>query len=426
MHDLLHTLTARLDAGSSDRARLSAYYAGTNELTYLSPEARAALNNRLSRVSANIPRVLVDSIAERLRITGFVGADVWPSWARLHGHQIADQVHREAMIAGDAFVIVWADNAGRATMSAESADQVAVLTDPATGRVTSAVKRWSTDSQTFAVVYEPDQITTYRADVAGATSGGFTVTSRVDNPLGVVNVVPFVNTGRLLEPGRSEMETVIPLADANTKLLTDLLTASEYAARPRRWASGIELTEDAEGNAVNPFGETDRFMIGEEVGAKFGQLAGSDLAGYEKAVGVIMRQVSAVSGLPEHALGIGGDQPTSADSIRASEAALTAKAEAKQRTYGKSWAEVARLLAAVDTDTDPASVSVSVKWSDPSTRSEAQQADAVTKLFAAGLLPASVALARLGYSDDEIADIRTARRAEAIDGAGIDLGSLAG
>lgn len=45
----------------------------------------------------------------------------------------------------------------------------------------------------------------------------------------------------------------------------------------------------------------------------------------------------------------------------------------------------------------------------------------MVKLFQSGLLPASVALARLGYSDDEIAAIRTARRAEALDGAGLTL-----
>lgn len=65
-----------------------------------------------------------------------------------------------------------------------------------------------------------------------------------------------------------------------------------------------------------------------------------------------------------------------------------------------------------------------VKWADPSTRSVAAEADAVTKLYAAGLLPSTAALARLGYSEDEIASIRDARRAEALDGQGVDLAGL--
>ena len=45
----------------------------------------------------------------------------------------------------------------------------------------------------------------------------------------------------------------------------------------------------------------------------------------------------------------------------------------------------------------------------------------MTKLYSAGLLPASTALARLGYTADEIEEIRAARRAEALDTAGVDM-----
>jgi hypothetical protein len=51
----------------------------------------------------------------------------------------------------------------------------------------------------------------------------------------------------------------------------------------------------------------------------------------------------------------------------------------------------------------------------------AQEADAVVKLHQAGLLPISYALKKLGYTDDEIDEIRIARRAESLDTAGINL-----
>ena len=51
-------------------------------------------------------------------------------------------------------------------------------------------------------------------------------------------------------------------------------------------------------------------------------------------------------------------------------------------------------------------------WADAATRSVAQEADAVVKLYPAGLLPASFALGKLGYSDDEIEKINAARRTE--------------
>lgn len=46
-----------------------------------------------------------------------------------------------------------------------------------------------------------------------------------------------------------------------------------------------------------------------------------------------------------------------------------------------------------------------MSWADAATRSVAQEADAVVKLVQAGLQPREYALAKLGYSDDEIAKI---------------------
>ena len=66
-----------------------------------------------------------------------------------------------------------------------------------------------------------------------------------------------------------------------------------------------------------------------------------------------------------------------------------------------------------------------MQWACAGTRSVAQQADAVVKLYQAGLLPASAALAKLGYSGDQIAEIRAARRGEALDTAGLDLRAFA-
>lgn len=213
--------------------------------------------------------------------------------------------------------------------------------------------------------------------------------------------------------------------DALNKSLTDLMVTSEYVGRPRRFATGIELEDDPEtGEAVNPIPEGNRAMISENPDAKFGQLPSADLAGYEASVRVLLGQILAVSALPAHYVGVFTDNPASADALRASEASLIARAEARQSTIGRSWEDVARLMVAVREGTDPASVDVRVTWADAATRSVAQEADAIVKFHGAGLLPASAALARLGYTDDDIDKIRNARRAEALDSAGLNLASL--
>jgi hypothetical protein len=67
-------------------------------------------------------------------------------------------------------------------------------------------------------------------------------------------------------------------------------------------------------------------------------------------------------------------------------------------------------MIAVRDGVDPNGIDdIRVQWADAATRSVAQEADAVVKLYQAGLLPASYALGKLGYSDDEIAKINAAR-----------------
>ena len=44
--------------------------------------------------------------------------------------------------------------------------------------------------------------------------------------------------------GSSEIDDLKPLVDALNKSLADMTVTSEYVGRPRRWATGIELTEE--------------------------------------------------------------------------------------------------------------------------------------------------------------------------------------
>lgn len=434
-------LIQQLDESAALRSWRSQYLAGSQPMAYLAPEAREALGSRFGRMSTNLPRLAVNSLAERLRVTGFLvdgapDAQLWADWMREDLDQMAPVAHREALALGESFVIVWGDDAGNPRVTVESPAQVSVLRDPASREVVAAVKRWSlADNRgTDAVLFEPDRITRMHSDAIGATNG-FVTSAVIENPFGVVPVVPLRNTETLLGAASSEIDDLAPLVDALNKLLSDLMVSSEYAGRPRRWASGIELVEtdviDAttglptgQTAAVNPYPEGNRMMITESPEARFGQLDATDLAGYEAAVRVLQAQISAVSGLPPHYLGVHGDQPASADALRASEAALTARAEARQATFGRGWETVARLMVATRTGADPRTLDVRVQWADPATRSVAQEADAVVKLYGAGLLPASYALARLGYSDSEVAAIRQARRAEALDTAGTNLDAL--
>lgn len=425
---VLKDLLQRLDEPAHRYAQLDRYYEGRQPLAFLAPEAKTALGNRFGRMASNIPRLAVTALAERLRITGFSDPSIWGEWLRNDLDQLAGVAHREALLLGDSYVIVWADRLGRPAVSVESAKQVAVLTDPGTRQVYAAIKRWEDPNRktTEAVMYLPDVIVRLRAQQQGAVANGFERIEEIPNPLGAVPVVNLRNTDRILgDWGTSEIDDLIPLADALNKSLADMMVSSEVAARPRRWATGVEVTEepvlddngdpvlDDDGQPVmrevNPIPEGNRAMIAEEATAKFGQLPAADLVAYEASVRVLLGQIMAVSTLPAHYVGSLSEQPASADALRAAEASLTARAEARQRMFGRAWEQVAKLIAAVRDGRDPLGIDdIRVQWCDAATRSVAQEADAVVKLHQAGLLPATYALARLGYTDDEIAKIGAA------------------
>lgn len=430
MSELLNSLLQKLDEPAARFAQLDKYYAGEQALAFLAPDSRKALGDRLSRMSVNIPKLAVTALAERLRVIGFArdgkpDLTVWQDWISNDMDQLAVVAHREALTLGASYVIVWADQFGDPSVTVESARQVSVIRDPGTRRIIAAVKKWETSKTTEAVLYEADKITRYTANQAGAaTFGQFKTVEVLENPLGMVPVVALRNSDRLLDDGVSEMTDIIPLVDALNKLLADMMVSSEYFARPRRWATGLELDEDEDGNPVNPIPEGHRTMISESPDTKFGQLPAADLSSYEASVRVLIGQIMAVSGLPAHYLGTLTDAPTSADSMRAAEASLAARAAARQSQFGRAWEDVARLMVAVRTGADPYRVDVRVDWADTTTRSVAQEADAAVKLYSAGLLPVSTTLARLGYTEDEISAIRQARRAESLDSVGADLEGL--
>ena len=210
--DILENLSARLDEAQSPLARLDAYYDGRQPAAFLNTKSRDALDGRLKALSVNFPRLLVGSVAERLRITGFrpFGADtadesVWRAWQRCDLDTQAQLAHVDALAYGRSYVIVWVDEAGQPLVTVESARQMLTDHDPATGVVRAAVKRWVDGNRHHAVVYEPDKITRF-----AGKENALSVVETIENPLGEVPVVPIVNRSRLLDMhGASEMADIL-------------------------------------------------------------------------------------------------------------------------------------------------------------------------------------------------------------------------
>ncbi|MDR1513172.1 MAG: phage portal protein [Propionibacteriaceae bacterium] len=421
--NILDKLSEKLDTDGPRLAALDRYWSGTQPAAWLSPDSREALGDRLKVLAVNFPRLAVESLAQRLQVTGFrldgpdsePDAALWRLWRRNGMADASAQAHVDALVYGRSFVVVWADRDGAPLVTVESPSQVAVLRDPATRRVVAALKRWADDRRGHAVLYEPDKITRYESastvdGPASVPASSWRRAEAIRNPLGVVPVVPVVNRGRLLEvDGESEMADVLDLTDALAKLETDMLVTSEFFARPRRWATGLEVKEDDDGNPVRPFSPAlDDVWQSESPETRFGQFDPARLDGYSDAIATITQQIGALTGLPPHYLGLHGDQPASADAIRSAEASLVARCCQLQRCFGQAWADVARLVLAVRDGSDPRASDVETVWANPETRTPAQAADAALKLRGIGV-PLEVVMAdTLGMTPAQIERVRQA------------------
>lgn len=416
MIDIIKKLSDKLDSTAPKLQTLDSYWNGTQPAAYLSKDARDALGGSLTGLAVNLPKLAVTSLGERLTVKGFreagtsevADAGLWRIWRQNHMQDASAQAHMDALVYGRSFVIVWAGERGP-VITVESPKQVAVLHDPATREVTAAFKRWVEDGTAYGVLYERDKITKLSSSSNVTEDMAFPATNWdttevIPNPLGVVPVVPLVNRGRLLDlDGVSEMADLLGLADALNKLMSDAMVTSEHFARPRRWATGMELMEDEDGNVIQPFSnEANKVWISEAPETKFGQFDGARLDGYSGLMATVTQQIGALSGMPPHYLGLQGTEPPSADSIRSAEASLVSKAIAMQRAFGQSWANVAALVIAVDQGSDPLAMDFETLWDSPETRTPAQATDAAVKLTSIGVPLPTVLAESLGWSPEQI------------------------
>src|SRR5699024_3308982 len=111
-------------------------------------------------------------------------------------------------------------------------------------------------------------------------------------------VVPFIrHMSSDDHHGTSVAADILDLTDAQNKLMADAMVTSESYARPRRWATGLEIEEDEDGNPVDPFGR-DRSLRSEDPDTKFGQFDPARLDSYADMSATITQMVGAMTGLP--------------------------------------------------------------------------------------------------------------------------------
>jgi hypothetical protein len=411
--DVLRVLEERSTSLALHLNLHNAYYEGEARLDTVGitipPQLRA-----LTTV-INWPRMYVDELENRLTVEGFripgvPGLDerLWDWWQANDLDEESSLGHTEALVTGRSFIVVGIndENPSVPLITVEPPQSMAVDVDSRTRRVNAALRLYRPRHDGLpnaATLYLPN-VTRY---FVRGQSGWLPDPEYpdVEHGLGEVPVVPMVNRARLADRhGRTEMCDVIPLTDAAVRSMTNLQVAQELLAVPQRYVLGAkpeDFVDSSTGEQVPVWqAYAGRIFALMNEQAKVGQFSAADLRNFTETMSFYGKQVATVTGLPPHYLGFSSDNPASADAIRSSEARLVKKAEDRARTFSGAWERAMRLAVRLIDGSDSADRLETV-WADPSTPTFAAKADAVVKLYAAGLIPREAAWDALGYSAEQ-------------------------
>lgn len=387
----------------------------------------------------NLCPAVVDVLIDRLEVSGFgvVGAgvraskqvttladDIWQA-NRMDGK--VGQVHLEAAISGDAYVIVWPDTTGKTRLYPQRAAQVTVGYDAdEPGRVTWAVKVWlAAEGRRRVNLYLPDRIEKYASPSAvgnvllplpeqtGALEP-YVIASEpwpLPNPYGEVPVVHFANNNGLDEFGRSELADVIPLQDALNKTGIDKMVAKEFAAFRQRWATGLTVDTDPEtGEPIIPFRPAvDRLWSVEETETRFGDFEATNIEQFIKDEDNLRLEIARVSRTPAHLVMGHTGAFASGEALKTAESPLLAKVSDRQAAWGNAWEDVMRL--AVLQQGGPA-VQLTTIWRDTTPRNEREHLESLILKRDLGASDRQL-LREANYSDDQIEAMEQERAATA-------------
>jgi hypothetical protein len=403
--------------------KYEAYYAGQHNLAFATSKFREAFGRLFRTFSDNWTELVVDASVERISVQGFRfnaediqgDTDAWEMW-QANGLD-SDSVigHTTAVKTGWSYIMVGpgalGPNGDTPEITIEHPCEVIVAMRHGSRRQrAAALKRWIDDLGFMNwTVYLPEAL--YRFQSVGPITSNSGPPRRafveaIENPLGIVPIVPLVNDPDGRGYGTSDIDQVIPTQDVVNKLWADLMVTSEFSAYRQRIATGIEVdpSTPAGQKLINDLASgASRVWTIEDPNAKVTSLEASDLKNYIQALEAAVQHIAARTRTPPHyLLGSSGAFP-SGESLKATETGLVAKVRKKHIFFGEAWEEAMRLAFLLKNDkTRGLAVSAETIWKDPESRSEGELVDALTKMATLGV-PHEALWERWGATPQQIA-----------------------
>jgi hypothetical protein len=428
------------------------YFEGKQPLAYATDEWRKFHADRYRDFSDNWCGVVGRAPVDRLRIDGFRLSDptdkvtpdeqqLWTDWNRNELGAQSNQGFLASTIAKRSSVLVWGDGNDEPVVSWEHPKQVAVsYSSDGSRRRLAALKAWVEGDVEYATLYLPDEVFKFQRPagvpvVEGRTPSGLVVsvgpqegawTPRevpgekwpLDNPLGEVPIVEWVNRPMLGGDPISHISGTIAMQDAINTLWAYLFAAADYASMPARVVTGAEPPKipvlDANGQVIG----SRPAKLDDLAKGKLLFLPGAtgvdqwDAAKLDVFTGVITQgvgHIAAQTSTPGHYLLASENYANlNGDALTAAEVPLAIMVGNQQIHFNPAAKETTRLMALVRGNTalaDQIRAADSrrfVHWKDEAMSSLSQVADAATKDKSIGMSLRTILERRYGMTEPEI------------------------
>lgn len=421
----------QLRENSTKYEKSERYYKGSHDLAFASAKFKNAFGALFREFALNLCPSIVDALRDKLRISNFkveegntdIPEKAWKIWQINRMGRRSGQVHKEAIKNGDAYVIVWVDPNKKVTIYPQKPTKCTVVYDEEIpGKILWGAKYWSTNDKKFRLnMFYPDRTERYisKAKIESGipefnqlipfTADGFAPV--ITNPYNVVPIFHFANNSDVGEFGESELVSAIPIQDALNKTVLDMLVAMEFVAYPQRWAAGIELDYDDDGNPIAPFKSgVERVWFTENTEAKFGSFQIGDLKQFLEIKKEFRIDIASATGTPMYYLTPTGGEIPSGEALKKLETRFINKVSDRQESFGEVWENI--LAFALQMETGAKDVRLFTDWEDPSPMSEKEKLSNIILKKEIGISDEQ-ALIEAGYGETDIARMKTEKQAKA-------------
>lgn len=337
-----------LQAKQENYNQLFAYYDGEQPLTYTATRLKDIFKDLDAYFAENWCSVVIDSTRDRINlrkveIRNAAASKAWKEiWERTELGLESDDTHEAALVAGEAYVIVWKDAEGNVDVYANDPRLCHIFYDAQFPRKKKYAAKWFVDDKEKLelTLYYADRLEYYISSgkaesVTSAASFSPMKKAKADNPFGQIPVFHFRLAQR---KAKSDLKSVIAPQNGINKLLTDMMVTAEFAAFNQRY---VISNSEVKGKLKNAPNEVWDLPAGDGIGQQttVGQFQATDLKNYLDAIDNLATAISSITRTPKHYFfSIGSN--LSGEALIAMEAPLNKKAQDRIDRFTPIWKQV--------------------------------------------------------------------------------------